>query len=56
MSNGQRKLTLSQETLRNLNRDELWKVVGGFGNTHTCSCNETYCCPTFTCVVPGKYD
>jgi hypothetical protein len=44
-----KKLVLSQETVRNLSQDELGKVVGGFLNTHTCSCNATYCCLTFTC-------
>jgi natural product precursor len=56
VSNNLKKLALNQETVRNLNQDEFRNVVGGFGNTHTCSCNYTYCCPTFTCVVPGKDD
>jgi hypothetical protein len=50
MSNDQKKLTLNQETLRKLNRDELAKVAGGFAFSK----NNSYCCPTFTCVAPGR--
>jgi hypothetical protein len=49
MKNKSRKLVLSQETLKNLTEHETGIV--GFGPTISkCS----YCCPTFTCVVPGE--
>ena len=55
MENKTKKLTLNQETLRNLTQEDLRNVVGGFGNTQTCSCHPaTVCCPTFTCVVPAR--
>lgn len=49
MKNTSGKLTLNQETVRNLNHDELAKVEGGFVLSR-----QTYCCPTFTCAAPGR--
>ena len=49
MKNTSGKLTLNQETLRNLTREELSKVAGGFAFSK----HDSYCCPTFTCVAPG---
>ena len=43
-----RKLTLTQETLRNLNSDELRNVVGGLFATATCHCT----CQFAACTCP----
>jgi natural product precursor len=48
------KLTLTQETLRNLNQNELRKVAGGFATVQTaCNCSAVSCihsvCAT-TCI------
>lgn len=55
MENKGRKLTLKQETLKNLTQNELREVVGG-ALTEVKTCRSTYCCPTFTCVVPNEGD
>lgn len=48
MSQPTAKLTLNQETLRNLTRDETQHVAGGFASA--VSCHYTCGCPTgFTC-------
>jgi hypothetical protein len=50
------KLVLNQETLRKLTQNELENVVGGV-LTQVRTCQSTFCCPTFTCVVtpvPGE--
>jgi hypothetical protein len=50
MKNAARKLTLSQEALRQLTEQELQSVAGGFLGTSKAS----YCCPTFTCIYSGE--
>lgn len=56
MKTPQKKLSLNQETLRNLTDTDLRKVVGGFMHTGT---NCTVTCPTCicgpcTCPPPGN--
>lgn len=50
-----KKLTLNQETLRNLTETDLRKIVGGFfahtGNNCTVTCPTCVCGPC-TCPVP----
>jgi natural product precursor len=51
------KLTLHQETIRNLTSTELKKIVGGFG-TATCNCSgQPQTCKVSVCIgtcFPGE--
>lgn len=52
MENKPKKLTLNQQTLRNLTHDELEKVVGG--TTDICSVGCTYTCHVVSiCEICG---
>jgi hypothetical protein len=47
------KLSLNQETLRNLTQNELKNVAGGAGSVVTaCLCNTLRTCLTCTCEIP----
>lgn len=53
MKTPSKKLTLTQETLRNLNQDDLRKVLGGyFAPTFTCHCTCQFA--ACTCPPPQK--